>query len=127
MATWYEMPLIAQAQTFSIQLAGVTYTMRLMFHEANAGISGAPVGVDTLEQNVVVDTNVLDGWVLDISNSTGEPIAFGLPLIPGIDLLYQYQYLGIGGALMVIVDGNPDGVPDYSSLGDTSHLYFLVN
>jgi hypothetical protein len=127
MATWYEIPLIAQAQEFSIQLSSVTYTMRLTYHEANAGISGAPIGADTLSQNVLVDTNVLDGWILDISDTTGQPIASGLPLIPGIDLLYQYKYLGIGGALMVQVDGRPDSVPDFSGLGTTGHLYFVTD
>jgi hypothetical protein len=126
MATWYEIPLIPQAQSFTIQLGGVTYGMRLMYHEANAGITGAPVGADTSAAGAVFDTNALDSWALDISDSTGNPIVFGIPLIPGIDLLYQYQYLGIGGSLMVIVDGDPNGVPDFAGLGTTGHLYFIA-
>lgn len=127
MATWYEIPLVAQAQSFSVQLDGVSYTMELMFHEANAGMDDAPVGADTSSPGAVFDTNVLDGWALDISDDTGNPIVCGIPLIPGIDLLYQYQYLGIGGALMVIVDGIPDGVPDFAGLGTLGHLYLVAS
>ena len=125
-ATFYEIPLIASPQSFSISLAGTIYTMQLMFHEANAGVVGAPTGADSSNVSIVTDTNVLDGWALDISDQNNNPIVCGIPLVPGIDLLYQYAYLGFGGSLVVSVDGDPNGVPDFAGLGTTGHLYFAV-
>ena len=125
-ATFYEIPLIASPQSFAISLAGTTYNMQLMFHEANAGVLGAPTGADSSNISLVTDTNDLDGWALDISDSTNVPIVCGIPLIPGIDLLYQYAYLGFGGSLVVAVDGDPNGVPDFAGLGTTGHLYFAL-
>lgn len=127
MSTVFQVPLVASPQTFTITLAGVTYTMTLMFHSAYGAVSGAPVGVDQDVPTSIVDTNDLDGWALDIGDASNNPIVCGIPLIPGIDLFYQYAYLGFGGSLVVLVDGNPDAVPDFAGLGTTGRLYFVTN
>lgn len=64
-------------------------------------------------------------WVLDVADQNEVPLASGLPLITGHDLLEQYRYLGILGALTVQTDHNPDVVPTFHNLGDTGHLYFV--
>ncbi len=127
MGTYYEIPLIASPQTFSVTLAGTAYTMTLMFHSAYGAVAGAPVGMDQTVPTSEIDTNNLDCWGLDIGDASNNPIVCGIPLIPGIDLLYQYAYLNFGGSLFVAVDGDPDAPPDFAGLGSAGHLYFWTN
>ena len=122
----YEIPLIPSPQTFNISLVGVTYTFSLNYRKANAGVIDAPTGADAEVPGFIIDTNTLDNWVLDISDAVGNPLIFGIPLIPGIDLLGQYAYLNIGGALTVSVSGDPDGVPDYAGLGTKGKMQFTT-
>lgn len=125
MPTYYEIPTSASPQTFSIQLVGVTYNLRLTYHEANAEHAGAIVAIDT-DSDSLVDLNVMSSWILDIFDTTDNPLVLGIPLIPGIDLLYQYQYLKIGGSLVVSTDGDPDRTPEFNDLGTSSHLWFVT-
>jgi hypothetical protein len=97
MTTTYLVPIAQSvAQTFTVTLNNVQYNFRLVWNAAT------------------------DCWVLDISDSTGTPIAQGLPLIDGADILQQLFYLGIGGALVV------DIIPTFETLGNLSNLYFLT-
>lgn len=73
----YEIPLTAEAQSFDIALAGVTYHMRLYWNA------------------------VLHCWVLDILTEDQTPLVLGIPIVTGIDLLAQYRYLGFSGHLIV--------------------------
>ncbi len=66
------------------------------------------------------------GWVLDIADVDGNPIAFGLPLVTGHDLLGQYAYLGIAGELVVQSDADIYAPPTFDNLGTESHLYFVT-
>ena len=97
-----EIPLTPTAQQFAIQLAGVQYQMTLIWRDAA-------------------------GWVLDIANNDRTPLIQGIPLVAGADLLAQYRYLGIGGALFVVSDPNVLDPPTQDNLGISSHLYFLTN
>jgi hypothetical protein len=97
-----EIPLTPTAQQFAIQLAGVQYQMTLIWRDAA-------------------------GWVLDIANNDRTPLIQGIPLVAGADLLAQYRYLGIGGALFVVSDPNVLDPPTQDNLGIGSHLYFLTN
>lgn len=99
----YEVPLSAKAESFLIALAGVTYSMRVVFN-VNA-----------------------DCWVLDISTDLGEPVVMGIPLITGADLLAQYAYLGIKGTLICQTDYVADAVPTFTNLGSEGHLYFITS
>lgn len=67
------------------------------------------------------------GWILDIlDGETGEPIAMGIALVPGLDLMEQYKYI-FPGQLWVSADGaNPrdQAAPTYDSLGTTHHLFY---
>jgi uncharacterized protein DUF6983 len=96
-----EIPLISAAQTFSVTLVGVTYTM--MVHWC------APASC----------------WILDIADQNAVPIVPGIPMITGADLLEPYRYLGIGGQLIVQTDNNTDAVPTFDNLGSRGHLYFV--
>ncbi len=100
----YEIPLKAENQVISVQLNQVAYQMTVLYRDIDQG-----------------------GWTLDIADAAGEPIVSGIPLITGADLLEQYAYLGIGGALYVATDGNASDVPTAANLGTFSHLYWIPN
>jgi hypothetical protein len=103
MTQTFEIPLTPAAQTFLVTLVGVQYQFTLQWRDAEEG-----------------------GWTLDIADSGGSPIVSGVPLVTGVDLLAQYQYLGIGGELWVQTDVDPAAVPTYDNLGTASHVYFVV-
>jgi len=66
------------------------------------------------------------GWMLDISDSSQNPIVCGLPLITGDNILDGLDYLGIGGAMIVLTSGDPTAVPNFNNLGADCNLYFEV-
>lgn len=101
MTTPYLVPLQPTPQKFAIFLAGVQYVINYKWC--------APFGA----------------WIMDISDAGGDPIVTGIPLITGSDLLGQFEYLGIGGGL--IVQTTSDAVPTDDNLGTTSNLYFVTN
>lgn len=125
MPTYFEIPTSGTPQVFSIQLVGVTYNMRLTYHEANAESPDGLTGFDT-GSSTLTDLNQLSSWMLDIFDSANNPIVLGLSLIPGIDLLYQFGYLNLGGALVVATEGSENLVPTFPGLGIDSHLYFVT-
>ena len=102
MAKAYEIPLSPQAQTFSIQLGGVGYKVRIYW----GGLQGC--------------------WLIDLLQGSGAPLVQGIPVVTGIDLLAQYAYLGIGGSLIAQTDNNADAVPTFANLGQTGRLYFVA-
>lgn len=99
----YEIPLSPQAQTFTIQLGTITYNLVVAWNDA-------PMG----------------GWVLDILDNNSDPVVTGIPLVTGVNLLEQYDYLGFQGALQVQTDFDPDEIPTFQNLGIQSHLYFIT-
>lgn len=102
MTTAYEVPLSSKAQDFAIALNGVTYKLAFSWNRA------------------------LSNWVMDISNEDGSKLLTGVPLVTGINLLAQYQYMQFGGALIVQTDYDPTATPTYANLGTDSHLYFVT-
>lgn len=104
MTTISEIPLApGTAQAFSVVLAGRGYVFTLRYRE----IGGA-------------------GWVLGISDTDGNILVDGLPLTTGRNLLEQFAYLDIGGALVVLTDGDLHAAPTFENLGRESHLYFVA-
>lgn len=98
----FEVPLAPGAQVFSINLLDRTYQLRLAWN--------APASC----------------WVLDVSDPTGLPLALGLPLVTGADLLGQLAHLGLGGGMLVTTDSDAAAPPAFGNLGTGSHLYFFV-
>lgn len=101
--TYYEIPLTANAQRFSITLAGKQYQLQLIYRNATEG-----------------------GWMLDLFDASGNALVYAVPLVTGVDLLAPYPDIGIGGSMYVATDGDPYAVPTYDNLGSASHLYFGV-
>lgn len=65
-------------------------------------------------------------WVIDISDSKGELIIGGIPMIPGADLLEQHAHLGLGFALLVQCDDPGQDYPTENDIGLSSHLYIIT-
>jgi hypothetical protein len=101
--TTYEIPLSADPQKLAVTLGTTEYHLRVYWCDAGQ-----------------------QSWLLDISDSSDNPLACGLPLVTGADILGQFKYLGIPGSLAVATDGDPDAIPTFSNLGTTSHLYFIT-
>lgn len=64
-------------------------------------------------------------WVLDVADSLGQPLALGLAVVTGADLLGQLEYIGVAGGLAAASDDDVDAVPTFANLGAQGHVYFL--
>lgn len=96
----------AQNQSLAINLNGTDYRLRLMWNdEANDG-SGT--------------------WMMDIGDGQGVPIVCGIPLVAGVNLLGQYEYLqiGRGGAMFLFGVNHSTESPTFYNLGSEWQLYF---
>lgn len=99
----YEIPLSPNPQSFTISLSGTEYRLTVQWRDAEGA-----------------------GWVVDIADTSGNPIIQGIPLVTGVNLLDQYAYL-ISGVLWVQTTADPDAVPTFDNLGIGSHLYWYTN
>lgn len=104
----YLIPLVAAAQIFTINLAGVEYTLTSRWNDMDYDGNGS--------------------WILDIADATNIPLACNIPLITGADCLDGLAYLGIQGSLYVLTAGSsPFDVPTFENLGIDSNLYFQTS
>lgn len=95
----YEIPLIPQAQAFTIALGSQVYGFRIHWCDTTEG-----------------------GWVLDLLDSSSNVLIASLPLLPNADLLAQHKHLGVEGTLTLVAPGDlPAG---YADLGATARLIF---
>jgi len=102
MSATFIIPLAAPPQAFTCSLNGVTYRLTVIWRNA------AP------------------GWFLDIADDQGDLIVGGIPLVTGADLLAQYEYLGIGGQLVVASSSDVDAPPTFAGLGTATLLYYVA-
>lgn len=58
-------------------------------------------------------------------DGAGAELVNSIPLVPGTNLLEQYAYLELNGALVVLVDNNEPELPTKTNLGIGSHLYYV--
>ena len=107
MVTIAEIPISPDPQRMTLTLGDTTYRITFLYREADEG-----------------------GWVMDIADDQDTPLACGIPLVTGQNLLVQLRYLGIGGAvtggIAVASDGN-DNVPTFDGLGSASRLYWITD
>ena len=102
MSTPFEIPLSANPQIFIITLNQIDYNINLYWCDpANC-------------------------WVIDISDTSGNKILSGIPLVTGVDLLEPYSYLNFGGQLIVQTDHTTLEVPTFDNLGTNGHLYWVT-
>lgn len=99
----FPLPVSATAQSFFVQLVNVIYKLTLRWN---------PVAVC---------------WMLDIADSEEVALVQGIPVVTGTDLLAPYGYLGIGGGIVALTEGNPDAVPTFTNLGNGGDLFFVTD
>ena len=99
---FYEIPLSPSPQVFSVTLNGIQYELTFTWRDAAMG-----------------------GWMMDIADRAGTPIACGLPLVTGSDLLAQFAYLDMRGGMTVLTDGDKFATPTFRNLGIRSHLFWM--
>ncbi len=105
-ADFYEIPLRPESATFRISLSGKVYQFSVVWRDNDQG-----------------------GWFLGISDFNGQPLVLGIPMVTGLNLLYQFGYLGIGAdgsGLFMISDKDAFVGPSYDSLGTSCKLYYVV-
>lgn len=98
----YEIPLSPEAQKFNITVLGVTYGVSILWNY------------------------VANCWVMDVTDSLGNKLLSGIPLVTGTDLLAPYGYMNFGGQLTVETDFDLSAPPTYDNLGITGHMYFTT-
>lgn len=98
-----EFPLSPEAQKMSITLGTQEYSIRFAWCSA----PGA------------------EGWFIDIYALDDTPLARGLPLTAGEDVLQQLGYLGFEGEIRVATDDDTLVEPTYSNLGVNGKVYFI--
>lgn len=95
-------PTTPEAQVFQIALAGVNYEIFLYWNTMG------------------------EIWCIDISDTQGNRILSGIPLVANVDLLEQYGYMNFGGKLVAQTDNSIELPPTYSNLGSVGNLYFIT-
>jgi hypothetical protein len=98
----FKVPLLPQPQRFSVFLSSVEYIMVVKWNTVSAC------------------------WIMDLLDVNDAPVLTGIPLVTGADLLAQFEYLEIGGQMIVQTDNLPYAVPTFENLGTTGNLYYLV-
>jgi hypothetical protein len=106
--TYFEIPLSARAQRFTMDINGTSFTLHIRWNQ------------------------YMNAWIMNIHDFADNPLPQhglnGIPLLTGTDLMGQFRYLGIGGGIPMIVltigPGLPaDQVPT-TNLGIDGHLFF---
>lgn len=92
-------------QTFGIQLSGVTYQLTFLYRNDPGGNPG---------------------WFMDVASATGTPLAQGLAIVTGADILAQLKHLGFGGALLGQTLSNPDMLPTFSDFGNDFQMFWAA-
>lgn len=102
MSTTYEIPLSPGAQRFSADLGDGDYSFRFLYRDAPEA-----------------------GWSMDLDGPRGVAI-HGVPLLIGADLLAQYKYTGVPGALFVVRTNSGPEIIAYEDLGTNVKLLYVV-
>jgi hypothetical protein len=98
----FEVPLSPSPQVFSIDLNGTSYRLTFTYRDTAMG-----------------------GWMMDVATDAGTPLACGLPLVTGANLLGQFEYLNMNGAMVVVTDGDETAIPTFFNLGIQSRLLWV--
>ena len=100
----FVIPLTNVPQRFTIELAGVAYIIVCKWN------------------------GEMPAWTLDILDEvTSQPLIVNLPLVAGVNLLAQFEHIGIPGRLLVYTDGDEFAPPTLDNLGQEANLYYLVD
>lgn len=102
MVSIYEIPLRKGPQKFSVQLGSNEYQVSLAY-------AAAPDG----------------GWSMTIADADGKTLTAGIMVTSGEDMLQQFVYLGIPGAIYAATDNDADTPPTFDNLGAGGQLFYV--
>ena len=116
MPRYFEIPLSGTPKRFTVSLPiegnttgqTVNYKLTLQYRNAPLDVAGGC------------------GWTVDLADDAGTPLACGIPLVTGADLLAQFAYLDLGGHLLVLSEGETFALPTFQNLGTGAHLYWVM-
>ena len=69
------------------------------------------------------ESAICGGWFLDIVRQDDSDAIYGIPLLPGADLLAQYQHKGFGH-LYVILENSENEQPSFEDMGENVRLFW---
>lgn len=102
MANYYEVPVTPVPQRMVITLAGKPWNLNLYWND------------------------ICGKWIFDLADQNQVPVLSGIPVVAGVDMMGQFEYLGIGGSLVVQTDANPNEDPTQENFGTGSRLIFVT-
>lgn len=102
MADAFQFPLRKGPQKFSVQLGANEYQVSLAY-------AAAPDG----------------GWTLTIADLAGKTLLAGVMVTSGEDIMQQFAYLGIPGAIYAATDNDADIPPTFANLGVEGQLFYV--
>lgn len=100
----YEIPLDPRPLIFSFTVHDKAYEVRTQYRDTDEG-----------------------GWILDIHDVTENPfiLVMGIPLVSGLDLLYQYTNFDFKFALLMLCKSGR-AAPTFESLGVEDKLVLVT-
>jgi hypothetical protein len=101
-STTYNIPLAVGAQRLTVDLGDGDYRLRLLYRDADEA-----------------------GWSLDLDGPRDIAI-HGMPMLVGVDLLWQYAYFGIPGQLFVRRTNTGPEIFSYDDMGRNVQLLYVV-
>ncbi len=97
-----EIPLAPYPQKMTIELSGVVYSLTFKWNEP------------------------MQCWVVDFATPAGVTVLTGIPIVTGVDLVEQFEYLQLGGGVQAVSDTVATDVPTFENLGVSSHVYWTA-
>ena len=88
------------------------------------------VSINGTVQDFFVNLNfneVAGYWVMEIADSNQNLLLSDVPLLCGLNLLQQYQYLQIGSLYLLNVGNDPSDSPNSTNLGSSFVLVWGDN
>jgi hypothetical protein len=70
---------------------------------------------------------IAEYWTISISDQNQNLLLSGQPMVAGLNLLRQYQYLGIGSLYLINVSGTDEDSPSANDLGSNWQLVWSDN
>jgi hypothetical protein len=99
--TAFQIPTKPTPESFDVSLSGVNYKFVTRF-------------------NFVANV-----WMIDIFNAnTNLPIVTSLPVVTGVNILGQFEYLGFVGALYALTAGDEFAPPTFDNFGSDGVLVY---
>lgn len=97
-----EIPLNPYPELFQIEINGTPFYLRTHWNVA------------------------MQRWTIDVGLGENDWLIRNLALVSGVDLLEQYEHLGLGFELRLWVDGNIEGEATFENLGNEARLLVVT-